>query len=112
MGDTLVRLRADGSSLLCLGLDGRAGCRSGSSSAHGEKEEKEEVLTVDELAVVVDEGLDEALLGEVADGDAGEGTVDLHPVDEDRLGDHLEGGDLLHLQRGRRISFRGLTRVG
>ena len=48
------------------------------------------------LSTVVDDGLDEALLLEVLDGDTGEGSVDLHPVDEDRLGDELEGGDLLH----------------
>jgi len=45
---------------------------------------------------VVDKGLDEAFLLEVSDGDAGEGTVDLHALDEDGLRDHLEGGDLLH----------------
>lgn len=41
-------------------------------------------------------GLDEALTLEVLDGDTGERSVDLHAVDEDRLRDELEGGDLLH----------------
>ena len=44
----------------------------------------------------MDEGLDEAFLLEVSDGDAGERAVDLHSLDENRLRDHLEGGDLLH----------------
>lgn len=33
----------------------------------------------------------------MTDSSPGEGSIDLHSVDEDRLGDHLEGGDLLHL---------------
>lgn len=44
---------------------------------------------------MVDDGLDEAVSLEVLDGDTGEGAVDLHSVDEDGLGDHLERGDLL-----------------
>jgi hypothetical protein len=45
---------------------------------------------------VVNHGLDEALTLEVLDGDTGERSVDLHAVNEDRLRDELEGGDLLH----------------
>lgn len=51
---------------------------------------------VDELSVVVDNTLDEALLLEVGDGATGKRSVDLHAVDEDRLRDDLVGGDLLH----------------
>lgn len=45
---------------------------------------------------MVDERLDEALLLQVPDSDTGERAVDLHAVNENRLGDELEGGDLLH----------------
>jgi hypothetical protein len=50
---------------------------------------------VDELGVVVDDALDETLLLEEGDGAAGERAVDLHAVDEGRLGDDAVGGDLL-----------------
>lgn len=52
--------------------------------------------SVDELGAVVDDALDETLLLEVRNGAAGERTVDLHAVNEGRLGDDLVGGDLLH----------------
>jgi len=51
--------------------------------------------TTHELGAVVNKALDEALVLEVADRDAGKRSVDLHPVDEDRLRDQLESGDLL-----------------
>lgn len=51
---------------------------------------------VNPLSVVLDDLLDEALLLEVDDGAAGKRTVDLHAVNEDRLGDKLVGGNLLH----------------
>jgi hypothetical protein len=44
---------------------------------------------------VVDDTLDETLLLEEGDGAAGERAVDLHAVDEGRLGDNAVGGDLL-----------------
>lgn len=44
---------------------------------------------------MVDDALDVALLLEESDGASGEGTVDLHTVDEDGLGDELVSGDLL-----------------
>lgn len=50
---------------------------------------------VDELSVVVDNSLDKTLLLKESDGTSGEGTVDLHSVDEDRLRNKLVGGDLL-----------------
>jgi hypothetical protein len=53
-------------------------------------------LTVDELGVVVHDGLDESLLEQVLDGNTSERAVDLHPVDEDRLADELVRRDLLH----------------
>ena len=51
--------------------------------------------TVDELAVVVHDALDGALLLEVADGDACKRAVHTQTLDEDRLRDEAEGGDLL-----------------
>lgn len=50
---------------------------------------------VDELSVVVDNSLDKTLLLKESDGTSGEGTVDLHSVDEDGLRNKLVGGDLL-----------------
>lgn len=50
---------------------------------------------VDPLGVVVHEPLDLALALEVLDGGAGNGAIDLQTVDEGRLADHLESGDLL-----------------
>jgi hypothetical protein len=52
--------------------------------------------TVNELRVVVNDRLNEALPGEVADGDTRERAVDLHPVDEDRLANELVCRHLLH----------------
>ena len=51
--------------------------------------------TVDELPVVVHDALDGALLLEVTDGDAGKRAVHTQTLDEDRLRDEAEGGDLL-----------------
>lgn len=48
------------------------------------------------LGAVVDDGLDKTLLLQVPDRNTGERTVDLHAVNEDRLRDELEGGNLLH----------------
>lgn len=58
--------------------------------------EKLTVLTVDELSRVVDNSLDLLLSLEVADGNAGQGAVNLETFDEDALADELEGGDFLH----------------
>lgn len=59
---------------------------------------------------MVDDRLDEALLVEVLDRDAGEGSVDLHALDEDRLADHLEGRDLLHdAVKGRLVADDGVV---
>ena len=44
---------------------------------------------------MVNDLLDQTLLLEVAHGLAGERSVDLHAVNENRLGDQLVGGDLL-----------------
>lgn len=44
----------------------------------------------------MDKRLDETLLLQVPDRDTCERAVDLHAVNEDRLGDELEGGNLLH----------------
>lgn len=52
-------------------------------------------LTVYELSVMVYDLFYETVPLEVLDGDTCEGSVDLHSVDEDRLRDHLESGDLL-----------------
>lgn len=38
----------------------------------------------------------------MTDSSPGERSIDLHSVDEDRLRDHLEGGDFLHLHRRRK----------
>ena len=54
-----------------------------------------EILTVNELSRVVNERLDETFSLQVLDRDPGKRTVDLHSVDEDGLGDELEGGDFL-----------------
>lgn len=45
--------------------------------------------------MVVDNSLDKTLLLKESDGTSGEGTVDLHSVDEDGLRNKLVGGDLL-----------------
>ena len=52
-------------------------------------------LTVNELSGVMDDGLDESISLQVLDRGSGEGTVDLHSVDEDGLGDELERRDFL-----------------
>lgn len=43
----------------------------------------------------MDNSLDKTLLLKESDGTSGEGTVDLHSVDEDGLRNKLVGGDLL-----------------
>ena len=50
---------------------------------------------VDQLSVVVDNALDQTLLLEMSDGTSGERSVDLHSVDQGRLGDDSVGRDLL-----------------
>jgi hypothetical protein len=62
----------------------------------GESAAPEKEGTRTHLAGVVDDGLDKTLLLQVLDRDTGERAVDLHAVDENRLRDELEGGDLLH----------------
>lgn len=51
--------------------------------------------TVDQLSRVVDNALDRSLLLQVPDGNASQRAVDLETLDEDALGDELEGGDFL-----------------
>ena len=51
---------------------------------------------VDELSVRVDDPLDESFRFEVGDGASGEGSVNLHSVDEGRGGDDSVSWDLLH----------------
>jgi hypothetical protein len=51
---------------------------------------------VEELAVVVNDPLDETLGLEVGDRTSSKGSVDLHSVDEGRGGDDSVGGDFLH----------------
>ena len=45
--------------------------------------------------MVVHQSLDLSLSLKVLDGNSGKRTVDLHSVNQRRLRDHLEGGDLL-----------------
>lgn len=45
--------------------------------------------------MVMDDSLDLAVLLEVSNGTSRERAVDLHSVNQRRLRDHLEGGDLL-----------------
>jgi hypothetical protein len=51
--------------------------------------------TVDPLSVVVHDLLDQTHVLQSPHGLSGQRTVDLHSLDEDRLGDHLVGRDLL-----------------
>lgn len=46
--------------------------------------------------MVVHDCLDLPLLLQMPDCNAGERATDLQPLDEDRLADETEGGDLLH----------------
>lgn len=51
--------------------------------------------TVNPLSVVVHDLLDQTHVLQSPHGLSGQRTVDLHSLDEDRLGDHLVGRDLL-----------------
>ena len=53
------------------------------------------VRTVNPLSVVVNNLLDQTHILQSPHGLSGQRSVDLHPHDEDGLGDHLVGGDLL-----------------
>lgn len=54
------------------------------------------ILTVDQLAIVVDDLLDLSLLRQVPDSHPCQRAINLQPLNQDRLGDKLEGGNLLH----------------
>jgi hypothetical protein len=54
------------------------------------------LLTVDQLAVVVYNLLDLSILRQVPDSNPCQRAIDLQPLNQDRLGDELEGGDFLH----------------
>jgi len=51
---------------------------------------------VNELRIGMNDPLDRPLFLEMRDGAAGEGAVDLHPVDEGGRGDDAVGRDFLH----------------
>lgn len=53
------------------------------------------IHTVDELSGVVNNFLDEALLGQVSDDHSRQRSVDLQAFDKDGLGDESEGRDIL-----------------
>jgi len=53
------------------------------------------VRTVNPLSVVVNNLLDQTHILQSPHGLSGQRSVDLHPLDEDGLGDHLVGRDLL-----------------
>ena len=65
-------------------------------SFHLTQDARGRIRTVDELAAVVNDALDLTLLLQVPDRYPRQGAVDLQPLDEDRLADEAEGGDLLH----------------
>ena len=70
------------------------GLRATSQKQVGRRQKGRE-RTVDQLAAVVNNPLDLALLLQMPNGYPGQAPVDLQPLDEDGLADEAEGGDFL-----------------